>query len=137
MQRSTRQRNAITSVMQEAKRPLSVQEVLRGARAAIPSMGVATVYRTLKVLVENGGLQVVVVPGADNRYELPASRHHHHFLCKLCDRVYELVDCPGSLAHLAPRGFTVDDHDITLYGRCPDCKSQRRRRRRSPTPAHA
>jgi Fur family ferric uptake transcriptional regulator len=29
--------------------------------------------------------------------------------------------CPGDLHRLAPRGFTVEQHDVTLYGRCRDC----------------
>ena len=129
VKRSTRQRGAIRSVIERARRPLSVKEVWRLARTALPTIGIATVYRTLKLLVEGSELQVVTFPGSDSRYELRTPFHHHHFLCKLCDRVYELLDCPGSLTHLAPRGFTVDDHDITLYGRCPECKLQRRHKR--------
>jgi Fur family transcriptional regulator, ferric uptake regulator len=29
--------------------------------------------------------------------------------------------CPGDLAHMAPAGFRVEAHDITLYGQCADC----------------
>ena len=30
----------------------------------------------------------------------------------------------GDLASLAPPGFEVDSHEITLYGRCSDCAAQ-------------
>jgi Fur family ferric uptake transcriptional regulator len=29
--------------------------------------------------------------------------------------------CPGNMSRLAPSGFTVENHDLTLYGRCKDC----------------
>ena len=41
--------------------------------------------------------------------------------CRECQRVFEVEACPGNLASLAPPGFTVEDHDLTLYGRCSDC----------------
>ena len=53
-ERATRQRDAIKSVIQAAKRPLSPREVLEGARAAVRALGMATVYRNLKLLVAEG-----------------------------------------------------------------------------------
>jgi Fur family transcriptional regulator, ferric uptake regulator len=121
MERATRQRDAIKSVIQAAKRPLSPSEVLDGARAAVPALGVATVYRNLKLLVAEGAVQVITLPGENPRYEMRESAHHHHFQCTTCRRVYDVPGCPGDLRRLAPRGFRVDHHDVTLYGRCSDC----------------
>lgn len=50
-----------------------------------------------------------------------ASRHHHHFHCIECDRVYPIHACPGSMNDLAPPGFEVQHHDLTLRGRCASC----------------
>ena len=47
--------------------------------------------------------------------------HHHHFLCVQCDRVYPIHACPGSMNDLAPPGFEVQHHDLTLRGRCAGC----------------
>jgi Fur family ferric uptake transcriptional regulator len=41
--------------------------------------------------------------------------------------------CPGNLAALAPPGFTVEDHDLTLYGACVDCAPARAGRGRRGT----
>ncbi len=49
--------------------------------------------------------------------------HHHHFLCMQCDRVYPIHACPGSMSDLAPPGFEVQRHDLTLRGRCATCVS--------------
>lgn len=49
--------------------------------------------------------------------------HHHHFHCVRCDRVYPIHACPGSMSDLAPPGFEVQHHDLTLRGRCAACVS--------------
>jgi Fur family ferric uptake transcriptional regulator len=124
MERSTRQRAAIRAVIDTAGRPLSPQEVLEAAQAEVPAMGMATVYRNLKLLVDADEVIVVSLPAESPRYE-PAHReheHHHHFQCTNCKRVFDVHACPGDMARLAPKGFTVEHHELTLYGRCADCR---------------
>ena len=121
MERSTRQRDAIRSVVEAATRPLSPSEVLEAARLKVRALGIATVYRNLKLLVAEGTVRSVSLPGEAARYEMSEMAHHHHFQCTICTRVYDVPGCPGNLRRLAPRGFRVDHHDLTLYGRCPDC----------------
>jgi Fur family ferric uptake transcriptional regulator len=127
MERMTRQRAAICLVIQAAKRPLSPREVLEQARAAVRAVGLATVYRNLKLLVAEGAVKVIELPGETPRYEAAPSAHHHHFQCTSCRRIYDVPGCPGNLRRLAPRGFTVEDHDLTLYGRCSACGKQQAR----------
>lgn len=121
MQRNTRQRSAIHQTLAQAGRPLLPTEVLEQAQQQLPSLSLATVYRTLKKLQDEGELHPVVLPGEAMRYELAGATHHHHFQCRSCQRVFEVTACPGNLASLAPPGFAVEDHEITLYGRCSDC----------------
>lgn len=123
MERATRQRDAIKSAIEAARRPLSPREVLEGARVIVRALGMATVYRNLKLLVAEGAVQVITLPGEGRRYEVreDEAAHHHHFQCTACRRVYDIPGCPGDLRRLAPRGFRVEDHDLTLYGRCSDC----------------
>jgi Fur family transcriptional regulator, ferric uptake regulator len=121
MERATRQRAAIRDAIAQAERPLLPQEVLLAAQNQVPGLGIATVYRNLKTLVEDHELHQVNLPGENPRFELAHHPHHHHFQCKQCQRVFDVHACPGNLAALAPAGFTVDDHELTLYGRCKDC----------------
>jgi len=134
MERSTRQRTAIRAAIDSANRPLSPQEVLASAQAEVSGLGLATVYRNLKLLLEAGEILAVVLPGDSPRYESSQRAHHHHFQCNACERVFDVLACPGNLARLAPAGFTVEDHELTLYGRCADCQPGRVGRRR-PTGA--
>lgn len=137
MERNTRQRTAIRAAIAEAARPLLPQEILQAAETGAPGLSLATVYRNLKLLVDEGELRSVMLPGEVARYELAGDgHHHHHFQCRACQRVFEVDACPGDLASLAPPGFTVQDHDLTLYGLCSDC-SPRRSAARSKPGAHA
>jgi Fur family ferric uptake transcriptional regulator len=131
MERNTRQRTAIRDAIAQAERPLLPQEVLESAQQQVPGLGIATVYRNLKTLVEEGLLQPVQLPGENPRFELAGHRHHHHFQCTRCQRVFDVHACPGDLSRLAPQGFTVEDHDLTLYGRCNECAPARRKSGRS------
>ena len=121
LERKTRQRDAIRSAIQGSKRPLLPQEILTKARTVAPGIGLATIYRNLKSLVADGSVQVITLPGDSPRYESAQTDHHHHFQCTACERVYDVPGCPGNLRGLAPRGFTVERHEVTLYGRCSDC----------------
>jgi Fur family ferric uptake transcriptional regulator len=122
MERSTKQREAIRQALQAADRPLLASEVLVLAQQTVPSLGIATVYRTIKALVEQESLQVVELPGENPRFEF-AHGHHHHFCCKACGKVFDVHACPGDFSGLVPPGFEVSDHELTLYGRCAECDS--------------
>ena len=119
--RQTRQQTAIREAFLSSDRPLSPQEVFTEANRRASGIGLATVYRHLKSLVAEAWLVPVDLPGEPPRYELSGKRHHHHFHCRRCGRLFDIPGCPGPLASAAPKGFEVEDHEITLYGRCPDC----------------
>lgn len=120
--RKTKQRDAIQKVFEESERPLSPDEVRAEADKLFPGIGIATIYRNLKSLVETGHLKVVEIPGAAALYEVSGLDHHHHFQCDDCEKVFDIPGCPGNLDHMTPPGFQVSSHSITLFGTCPDCK---------------
>ena len=122
-ERNTRQRTAIRAALEQAGRPLLPAEVLEAAQAEVPGLSLATVYRGLKSLVEDGAISPVSLPSEVTRYEVAGHHHHHHFQCLSCQRVYDVHACPGDLGRLAPPGFSVESHDLTLYGRCGDCRT--------------
>ena len=121
MERTTIQRSAIFAALQQAGRPLLAQEVFELACQTVPRIGIATIYRNLKTLIDEGALRQVILPGENPRFELAGHGHHHHFQCHTCHKVFDIHSCPTDLAALAPKGFKVEDHDLTLYGRCSDC----------------
>lgn len=124
--RRTKQQQSIREVLVEAGRPMSVQEVFEAAVAEVPTIGLSTVYRTIRRLAEQGEIAAVAVPGQPDRYELAdvAATHHHHFHCTACDRVFDVRGCVGGLDRMLPPGFQLLGHELTLSGVCSGCSAQ-------------
>ena len=119
--RNTRQKDAIRAAFVDTDRPLSPEEVLSYAQRAVADIGIATVYRNLKTMMDDGWLVPVQLPGESPRYELSGKEHHHHFLCNDCRKVYELNGCEPAINPKLPRGFRVVSHDLLLHGICAAC----------------
>jgi Fur family ferric uptake transcriptional regulator len=120
--RNTRQRTAIRDVFEYFDRPLSPDDVLAAARARVQGLGIATVYRNIRTLVDEGWLVLVELPGQAARYELAGKGHHHHFQCTGCGQLYELQGCVEHFRNMIPAGFQVTAHDLQLYGVCRNCR---------------
>jgi Fur family ferric uptake transcriptional regulator len=127
IERNTRQKAAIREAFERSGRPLSTEEVRLEAERSSRGLGMATVYRSIKALLDAGWLSVVEVPGRLPLYEIAGKGHHHHFSCTQCDRVYELEGCTKVHAKL-PRGFKASGHEVTLYGTCAPCSAKTKTR---------
>jgi Fur family ferric uptake transcriptional regulator len=125
--RRTKQRQAILDSIKSADGPLSVGEIHVRAGQGLPGLGIATVYRTVKALREEGTVVTVELPGEEPRYEPVGRGHHHHFRCVACEQTFDLAICPVGIPSgtTLPGGYTVEAHSLTLYGRCADCPEPR------------
>lgn len=119
--RKTKQKDAIRTAFVETGRPLSTEEALSYAQRWVPDLGIGTVYRNLKTMVEEGWLTAVQLPGEPPRYEISGKAHHHHFRCDDCRKVYELEGCIPQIKVKLPRGFRARNHVFLLYGLCAAC----------------
>lgn len=134
MQRNTRQREAVLAAIERAGRALTPGEILALAQGTVASLNLSTIYRHLHALQDEARIVKVLLPGQATRFEAAcgdgqrdAAHHHHHFHCERCDRVYALHACPGPMQELAPAGFIVSAHEITLRGLCAECGREGRR----------
>lgn len=119
--RKTRQREALQAAFEGADRPLSVGELLDAAAKRVEGLGIATVYRNVRSLLDEGWIVAVEMQGDATRYERAGKGHHHHFQCERCDRVFDLSGCFDNVRKLAPPKFRVKEHALTLYGVCANC----------------
>jgi Fur family transcriptional regulator, ferric uptake regulator len=124
LRRNTTQRQAIEQVFKQNERPLGIEEILAYGRTLVGSLNQATVYRNLKILLDNGWLKRISHPSLGALYERGDMGHHHHFHCRTCNRAFELPGCALKDEKFAPSGFVVEAHEIFLFGTCPACNGQ-------------
>jgi Fur family ferric uptake transcriptional regulator len=121
---TTQQRELIVDFFLRSKDHLSIDELLNKVRKRNPKVGYATVYRTLKLLVEAGLASQRQFGDGQARYEL-AGEHHDHLICTKCGKIVEFED--GEIEALQDRvagrfGFELLRHRHEMYGICPDCR---------------
>lgn len=122
----SRQRKAILDVFLSVDRHLTAEELYRLARRRCPGVGVATVYRTMKMLVAAGLCRELKVDDRTTRYEhLYGHRHHDHLVCTSCGRFIEVAD--AEIERLQERlarrhRFLPQRHRMEIYGLCRRCR---------------
>ena len=90
MQRMTRQRIAVTELMKGLEDFRSAQQLHDALRERGESVGLATVYRTLQALADQGVVDVLRIDD-ENVYRMCArDEHHHHLVCRVCGTTVEL-----------------------------------------------
>jgi len=127
--RSTNQRRLVSDVFFRTRGHLSIDDLLALVRKKDPTVGYATVYRTLKLLSESGLAYERQFRDGPTRYELahPES-HHDHLICVQCGRIEEFEDqaIEDLQEQVARRhGFAPSSHRHELYGVCAGCQKGR------------
>ncbi len=127
-ERWTRQRDAIARSFFAGEGHLSAEELHRRVTATDgPDISTATVYRTLKLLVEMGYAHKRDFGRDSATFEPDLGRaHHDHLVCLRCGAVEEFVDQAIERAQeevARERGFSLFYHQMTLYGICRRCRA--------------
>jgi Fur family ferric uptake transcriptional regulator len=124
----SRPRDWILEAFLRIEKHLSIEELWAAVRKKHPSVGYATVYRTLKLLCESGICRELGVEDGTTRYEHSYGRgHHDHIICTKCGRCLEVVD--GDIERLQEQlmkrhGFSLEHHRMNLYGTCRVCRKR-------------
>ena len=126
--RLTPVRKAVVSVLAKSKKPICVE----GIGSCLMRLGLkpskVTLYREVDFLVSGGWATVLDLGGGRKCYEW-ASEHHHHLVCKKCNRIEELdahemessfVKFEKSLSRKS--GFADLGHSLEFYGICNRCQ---------------
>jgi Fur family ferric uptake transcriptional regulator len=118
-------RQTILEILEQGDGHMTAAELLAAVEARDPSIGRASVFRTLDLMVKIGLLWPSVQGGSTVHYMLMPNGHHHHIICTRCEKRIEFEDCRlGELiAALEEQyGIQIEGHLLELYGVCADCK---------------
>lgn len=122
--RATRQRVAVSSILDEIDDFRSAQDIHAILRSRGDSVGLTTVYRTLQSLADAGKVDVLRTGEGESVYRRCSTSHHHHLVCRTCGRTVE-VEGPAVERWAekvgAEHGFVRVTHNVEVFGTCPDC----------------
>ena len=121
--RETKQRTEILAVLGKGD-ALAAQDLHERLRARGSHVGLATVYRTLRRLADDGAVDVLHDDPSQARFRLCSTEHHHHLVCEGCGRVEEIPECDVDdwAAKVArAHGFRVRSHSAEIRGLCRRC----------------
>ena len=123
----TEQRKLIAQTFLDTKGHFSAEELTTLVKKRMPQLGQATVYRTLKLLVESGLADTLDTGDGVILYEQKYGQlHHDHLICVQCGKRVEILDAVIEVrqAEVAARhGYELTQHRMILYGVCDECRS--------------
>lgn len=122
--RTTRQREAVRAALAAHPSFVSAQELHHELRQAGESIGLATVYRALAQLAEDGEVDSMLAADGERYRACGMPTHHHHLVCRNCGRTIELQapEVEAWSARIASEhGFSDISHNIEVFGICPRC----------------
>ena len=123
--RPTRQRVIVLSELMSEHDDVTAQELHERLRGRGERLGLATVYRTLGLLTNEGVIDALSHRQGELCYRLCGNGHHHHLVCSTCHHVVELADCeldPWLERISAAHGFVTTSHRLEVSGLCGDCR---------------
>jgi Fur family ferric uptake transcriptional regulator len=123
--RVTEPRRAVAGLIASRRGHFTAAEIAADARRRRVSVGRATIFRTLDLLLEVGAVERLDLPNGEHAYVACQPTHHHHVVCSRCGRTREIDDAGlrAFVDDVARRtGYAIDAHRLELFGLCPACR---------------
>jgi len=123
--RITHQRQLVSQALEDQAQFVSAQSLFSSLRASGAPVGLATVYRALQNLADDGAVDVIRTTSGESVYRRCSPVHHHHLVCRECGRTVEIVGAAverWSAKVGAENGFADIEHDIHVTGTCAQCQ---------------
>jgi len=105
---------------------LNIDMLYQEVREAYPNVSLATVYKNIAIMTENGLLEEVKVPESKSVFEI-RKEPHLHLHCRVCGKIEDFAFDLGDLKDFAENasGYAVESADLVLRGICPACRKKR------------
>ena len=121
-------RTTILKVLQKLKGHFDINELYKESKKQDPSIGVATIYRAVKIFKACGLLDEHNFDGKQ-KFEFSYKKaHHDHLACIECNTIIEfhhplIEKYQDEIACFYK--FFVDSHEMIIYGICRECKNRK------------
>jgi Fur family transcriptional regulator, ferric uptake regulator len=122
--RATRQRAAITALLENIEDFRSAQELHDELRRRGEGIGLTTVYRTLQQMAAVGAVDTLRNDTGESVYRRCSEHHHHHLVCRACGSTVEIQGGQvekWAAAVAREHGFSDVSHTIEIFGLCARC----------------
>jgi Fur family transcriptional regulator, ferric uptake regulator len=122
--RDTRQRRAVLAALGQTGSFRSAQAIHTSIRQTGEKIGLATVYRALKMLSDSGEVDVVRDDTGEQLYRRCGTSHHHHLVCVSCGTAVEVESAPmerWAVKVGEAHGFSDVWHSLEVFGTCAPC----------------
>lgn len=124
--RKSQQRDRILEILKETKSHPTADWIYMRLKEEIPELSLGTVYRNLKVLMEQGLIQKLPFGSRFDRFEAKISPHYH-LVCEKCGLV-EDFEMPqySTINSKAEKmsAFKISRHRIDFFGLCKKCQNK-------------
>ena len=121
----TPQRRVVIGAIAASQDHLTPAAIYQKVRRDHPTIGLATIYRTLDILTRLELICELHAGDSCHSYTIGTPEHHHHLICSNCG---EVIDFAGyDLSPLEQRlsretGFEIEGHLLEFIGRCQNCQ---------------
>ncbi len=130
--RATEQRRVLLEVLRGLKTHPTADELYILVKQRLPRISLATVYRNLELMAEQGLVRKVVLGDGPMRFD-GTMEPHEHIRCMACGRVADVAPVVSEERYEDVEdetGFEVYGHQVAFFGLCPECRKRASRRRK-------
>ncbi|MBB2182306.1 transcriptional repressor [Lachnospiraceae bacterium MD1] len=125
VQRNTKQKQLILSILKKTDRPMSINEIYADIVVELPKIAKSTIYRNIDSLLQQNLIDKYHLKDNEIFYRIKADRneHKHLVICDDCKKVFDLPSCPIHALENAmeEEGFIIRNHQIQINGLCKTC----------------
>lgn len=119
----TYQRMKVLQALIDRRDHPSAEDIHLALQGCKPPIGKATVYNTLRLLLDKGIVKPLYIDPDGLRYDIELDGHGH-FHCERCGRIYNFEAAVDSAELPGLEGFQVRQRDLYVRGICPKCQEQ-------------
>ncbi len=124
--KNTKHRNLVLDVLKESQFPITTEDIYLKLQERGAHISLSTIYRILDVFANKGMVvKAIISEGSKAMVELQHLEHKHHLICKECNKIVAIEDCPFeefAKALEKKTDFDITGHKLEIYGYCPACK---------------